>query len=38
MNINKQSFEEAIDILVNASPKNNTKGNAVKHWFSSNLN
>lgn len=37
MNINKQSFEEAIDILVNASPKNNTKGNAVKHWFSSNF-
>ena len=37
MDINKQSFEEAIDILVNASPKNNTKGNAVKHWFSSNF-
>lgn len=37
MNINKQSFEEAIDILVNASPKNSTKGNAVKHWFSSNF-
>lgn len=37
MNIDKKSFEDAIDVLVNSSPKNNTKGNAIKQWFSNNF-
>lgn len=37
MNIDKKSFEDAINVLVNSSPKNNTKGNAIKQWFSTNF-
>lgn len=37
MNIDKKSFEDAINVLVNSSPKNNTKGNAIKQWFATNF-
>lgn len=37
-NITKESFDETITALVNASAKNSSKGNAMKDWFRSSFN
>ena len=36
--ITKESFESAVDLLINASPKSNSKGKALIKWISDNFN
>ena len=37
-NITRSSFEDTIRLLVNADPKNNSKGEPLKKWFKSAFN